>query len=117
MEMTYKLDTEKIDGTEYVTGYHYDPAGNELPAGAESITQWRDEEGNPLWMLKGNTMIAAPARVLPPEEIAAKKAKSFESLIPAMLIEVVKSTGGPEESWKALDAAVRELLNGNGGKA
>ncbi len=111
--MKYHLDDETGFLLGYWTTDEKDPKGvDELPVGAKDIksTGWRDEDGNPLWMVKGNTVIAAPAKALPPEVIAKKKAAALLAQVPQMLIDAVKSTDGPDKSWPAFDAAVRELL-------
>ncbi len=112
--MKYHLDDE----TGFFTGYWATDdkdlkAVDELPVGAKDITQWRDEDGNPLWIMKGNTVVAAPVRPLPPEVIAKKKAAALLAQVPQMLLDAVKSTDGENKSWAAFDSAVRSLLNGN----
>lgn len=115
MNMKCKLITETINGRTFIGGYYSDPQGIELPDKIANV-QWRDEYGNYKWELLADRAIA-PANLAPTaEQLVDAQDRAFaEKVAPIffkLLKQAVKTTSTPAESWKAIDSAIREQMNG-----
>jgi hypothetical protein len=113
MKMKCKLITETIDGRTFVGGYYSDPSGIELPDKITN-TEWRDEYGNYKWELLPDGAVAA-SNLMPTSGQLTKKQDDDRidratTILVKTIVQAIRSTAGPAESWKAIDAALRAIL-------
>jgi hypothetical protein len=117
---------QKVNGVDYWVGFSEggaDVQGKDavaVPDETLASVSYFDAYGNPQAILAADgtvsySPVSATAKQISDKADADRVAKLLPQLGP-LLAKAIKGTAGPDKSWPAFDAAVRELLNGNGGK-
>ncbi len=114
--MRCSLITQTINGRTFIGGYYSDPKGIDLPDKI-ALTEWTDAYGNFNWELLPDGSIVA-ANVSPTaQQVSDKQDKDWTDkaspVLVKLIVKAVKNTAGPAQSWSAIDAAIRSLLNGS----
>lgn len=114
MSQQVVFQIESVNMKNYVTGYSVSSKGKELPEILRGVIQWRDEYGNPKWELLGDGSVV-PANITPTQEqINERNTRVLmgkaESVLLRTIVEAIKGTTTPAQSWSAIDAALRAKL-------
>jgi hypothetical protein len=111
--MKCKLITEIVNGRTFIGGYYADPQGIDMPDKIANAI-WRDQYGNYNWELLADGTVAQANLAPTAEQLAQKQDDDFIDRVAIQFFKIVKqavlNTTGPAESWKAIDAALRDVL-------